>query len=80
MDIKLIKQLRQTTGAGWLACQQALTESKQDVSKAIEILRKKGKKIVAIKKSRQTKEGKIGVYLHNDDKIVALVMVNLLIQ
>jgi elongation factor Ts len=73
MDVNLIKQLREKTGAGFQDCQKALEESCGNLEKAIEILRKKGQKIVEARAERQTKAGVIGVYLHNDEKIAALV-------
>ena len=54
-DIEKIKQLRQSTGAGFKDCNSALKEAKGDLEKAIEILRVKGiakasKKMVIVKK------------------------------
>ncbi|MFN3301685.1 MAG: translation elongation factor Ts [Patescibacteria group bacterium] len=73
MNIDLIKKLRERTGAGILDCQKALSETKGDLEKAEEILRKKGQKIVASKSQRETKAGIIGVYLHNNERVAALV-------
>lgn len=73
MDINLVKQLREKTGVGFQDCQKALEESQGSLEKAIEILRKRGQKIVVAKAGRQTKVGIIGVYLHNNEKIAALV-------
>ena len=39
---KLIKELRDKTGAGFLDCKVAISESKNDLEKATEYLRKKG--------------------------------------
>ena len=41
-DIEKIKQLRQSTGAGFKDCNLALKESNGDLNKAAEILRVKG--------------------------------------
>ena len=41
-DIEKIKQLRQSTGAGFKDCNAAIQESGGDIDKAIEILRVKG--------------------------------------
>ncbi len=73
MNIELIKKLREKTGAGFVDCQKALEEAKGDLEKAIEILRKKGKKIVETKSNRETKAGVIGFYIHSNEKIAALV-------
>lgn len=76
MDLLLVKQLREKIGASVLDCQKALEETKGDLSKAEEILRKKGQKIVASKSQRTTKAGILGVYLHSNEKIAAIVEVN----
>ncbi|HKL17282.1 MAG TPA: elongation factor Ts [Patescibacteria group bacterium] len=70
-----IKKLREKTGVGVLNCQKALKESNGDINKALEILRKKGQKIVESKKSRATNEGRIGSYVHANGKIGVLVKV-----
>ena len=41
-DIEKVKQLRQSTGAGFKDCNAALKESNGDLDKASEILRIKG--------------------------------------
>ncbi len=71
--IENIKELREQTGSGVLDCQKALKEANNDLEKAIEILRKKGKKIMAQKQSRSTNEGVIEAYVHNNNKIGVLV-------
>ena len=73
MDSKIIKQLRQTTGAGILECQKVLKQAKGDIDKAVEILRKKGQKLVKSKQSREVKEGVVEAYIHSDHKIGVLV-------
>src|SRR6056297_784485 len=68
-----IKKLREKTGVGVLNCQKALKEANGDIEKALEILRKKGQKIVESKKSRATNDGRIGSYVHANGKIGVLV-------
>jgi len=60
-EIKKIKQLRQTTGAGFKDCNSALIESNGNIDKAIEILRIKGISKASKKMSRDAKEGVIAV-------------------
>jgi len=72
-DFNLIKKLREKTGAGVISCQKALEEAGGNLEKAEEILRKKGEKVAAAKSERTTKAGLIGVYLHSNEKIAALV-------
>ena len=51
-DIEKIKQLRQSTGAGFKDCNAAIQESEGDIDKAIEILRVKGVSKASKKMSR----------------------------
>ncbi len=52
-----VKRLRELTGAGMLACKNALTESDGDFDKAVELLRIKGAKDVGKRAERATAEG-----------------------
>ena len=56
-DIEKIKQLRQSTGAGFKDCNLALKESKGDLDKAIEVLRIKGISKASKKMLRDAKDG-----------------------
>ena len=60
-DIEKIKQLRESTGAGFKDCGAALKESLGDIDKAVEILRVKGISKASKKMSRVAKEGVIAV-------------------
>jgi elongation factor Ts len=59
----LVKDLRETTGAGMMDCKKALTESDGDMQGAIDWLRKKGLSAAAKKSGRVASEGLIGVAL-----------------
>lgn len=61
--MELIKQLREMTGAGMVDCQKALQEANNDLTKAVEILRKKGISKAAKRTDREATEGivKVGV-------------------
>lgn len=61
IDIKTISALRDQTGAGIGDCKKALEEADGDITKAIEILRKKGEIKAAKKSDRATKEGVIAI-------------------
>jgi elongation factor Ts len=52
-----VKRLRELTGAGMLACKNALTDSDGDFDKAVELLRIKGAKDVGKRAERATAEG-----------------------
>ena len=60
-DLEKIKQLRQSTGAGFKDCSAALNESGGDLDKAVEILRVKGISKASKKMSREAKEGVIAI-------------------
>ena len=60
-DLKKIKQLTQSTGAGFKDCNAALKESSGDLNKAVEILRVKGISKASKKMSREAKEGVISL-------------------
>jgi len=73
-DIEKIKQLRQSTGAGFKDCNLALKETEGDLEKAVEILRIKGIAKASKKMSRDAKEGVI--LLSGDYKKSSLLEVN----
>ena len=73
-DIEKIKQLRQSTGAGFKDCNSAIKESGGDLDKAVEILRIKGISKASKKMSREAKEGVIAV--SGDEEKISLIEVN----
>ena len=73
MDLEKIKNLREKTGAGVVDVKKALEESEGDEAKALEIIRKKGQKKAAKKTGRSAKEGILGVYVHSNNKVGAMV-------
>src|SRR5213083_716796 len=78
MDITaaMVKQLRDTTGAGMMECKGALTEANGDADAAMTLLRKRGLATAAKKAGRTTSEGLIGHYIHMGGKIAVLVEIN----
>ncbi len=72
----LVKQLRDLTGAGMMACKQALIESGGDMTKAQDILRTKGLAGAAKRSGRRAAEGAIDAYIHMEGRIGAMVEVN----
>ena len=42
ISAKLVKELREKTGAGMMDCKKALTETDDDIDKAVDFLREKG--------------------------------------
>ncbi len=73
-DLEKIKQLRQSTGAGFKDCGLALKESNGDLDKAAEILRVKGISKASKKMSRDAKEGVIA--LSGDQNKSSVIEVN----
>ena len=73
-DIEKIKQLRQSTGAGFKDCNLAMKEAKGDIDKAIEVLRIKGVSKASKKMSRDAKEGVIAV--SGDENKISLIELN----
>jgi elongation factor Ts len=73
-DIEKIKQLRQSTGAGFNDCNTALQEAAEDLDKAVEILRVKGIAKASKKMSREAKEGVVAV--SGSEKKISLIEVN----
>ncbi len=73
---KLVKELRERTGAGFNDCRNALVEANGDIEKAIDVLRKKGQAAAAKKSSREASEGLIGHYIHAGGKIGVIVEIN----
>lgn len=64
MNLEDIKKLREQTGAGVADCKEALTESKGDLEKAKEYLKKKGFEKGVSKGEREVKAGIVDVYSH----------------
>lgn len=64
VDVALIKELREKTGAGVADCREALEASSNDLKKAEEFLKKKGFEKAAKKADRETKSGLIDSYIH----------------
>ena len=73
-DIEKIKQLRQSTGAGFKDCNAAINESGGDLDKAVEILRVKGISKASKKMSRDAKEGVVVV--SGDERKTSVIEVN----
>jgi elongation factor Ts len=71
-----VKKLRDMTGAGFMECKAALTETNGDLDAATTVLRKRGLAQAAKKAGRSTSQGSVGSYIHMGGKIGVLVEVN----
>ncbi len=76
IDVSLVRDLRQKTGAGIMDCKRALKETGGNIDKAIEFLRQKGLAKAAKRVGQRADEGVIGSYIHAGGRIGVLVEVN----
>ncbi|MEB3235161.1 MAG: translation elongation factor Ts [Cyanobacteriota bacterium] len=76
ISAKLVKDLRDKTGAGMMDCKKALSETNGDTEKAIEWLRQKGIASAEKKAGRTAAEGAIGSYIHTGARVGVLVEIN----
>jgi elongation factor Ts len=76
ISAKLVKELRDRTGAGMMECKKALVEAKGNLAEAEIILRKHGIASASKKATRTTKQGMVGSYIHPGSQIGVLVEVN----
>ena len=73
VDAKLVKELREKTGAGMMDCKQALVKSSGDLDKAVDFLRKSGIAKAEKKVSRVAKEGMVYSYIHQGSRLGVLL-------
>ena len=76
ISAKLVKDLRDKTGAGMMDCKKALAESDGDMIKASERLRQKGIASAEKKSSRIAAEGAIGTCIHTGARVGVLLELN----
>ena len=72
--IKKVKQLREITGVGYIDCKNAIDESKGDIEKSIELLRKKGIAKASKRMERVAAEGLICIY--EQDNKFSMIEIN----
>jgi elongation factor Ts len=76
ISAKIVKELREKTGAGMMDCKHALEKAGGDIEKAVEVLRKKGLAALAKRAGRKTTEGVIASYIHPGERLGVLVEVD----
>ncbi|HAT12930.1 MAG TPA: elongation factor Ts [Microcoleaceae bacterium UBA11344] len=76
ISAKLVKELRDKTGAGMMDCKKALIENEGNMETSIEWLRKKGLASAGKKAGRIASEGLVGSYIHTGGRVGVLVEVN----
>ncbi|MEK7186481.1 MAG: translation elongation factor Ts [Patescibacteria group bacterium] len=72
-DIKLLKKLREESGAGIADCRKALEESDNDYKKAIDWIKKHGIEKAAKKSDREVSQGLVEAYIHNGGKVGVMI-------
>jgi elongation factor Ts len=73
ISAQLVKELRESTGAGMMDCKAALTETNGDLKEAQDWLRKKGLSKAAKKAGRVAAEGLVGVLVQGTKGVVVEV-------
>jgi elongation factor Ts len=68
-----VKKLRDRTGMQMMKCKAALVEAGGDMEKAVEILRKQNKEAQDKASTRETAEGRIGVYVDNGARVGGII-------
>jgi elongation factor Ts len=76
VSVAEVKALREKTGAGVMACRNALLEANGDMDIAVEILRQRGLAQAKEKASRVASQGLVETYVHAGGRIGAMVEVN----
>jgi len=76
ISAKLVKELREKTGAGMMDCKEALAASGGDMVQAVDVLRKKGLATAQKRAGRATSEGTIASYIHMGGKLGVMVEIN----
>ncbi len=71
-----VKALRDRTGAGMLACRDALSEAGGDLDRAAELLRTRGEAQAAKRAGEEAREGVVQSYIHAGNRIGVLVEVD----
>ena len=71
-----VKALRDRTGAGMMACKNALAEADGDFERAVELLRARGEAQAAKRSGNEATEGTVQTYVHSNGKIGVLVEVD----
>ncbi len=76
ISAQMVKELRESTGAGLMDCKKALSECDGDTAKAVEYLRKKGMKNVEKRSGRVAAEGLVYSYIHTGGRIGVMLELN----
>lgn len=73
---EMVKNLRETTGAGMMDCKRILVETNGNMEDAVKKLREKGLASAAKRAGKETSEGVVESYIHMGGRIGVLIEVN----
>ncbi|MGX4599601.1 translation elongation factor Ts [Faecalimicrobium sp. JNUCC 81] len=73
---QMVKELRESTGAGMMDCKKALVEAEGNMERAVDILREKGLSKAAKKADRVAAEGLVCIEMNADNTVASMVEVN----
>jgi elongation factor Ts len=76
IDAKLVRELREKSGAGVMDCKKALAETAGDLEKAAAWLLERGISQAAKKAGRTAADGSVGSYIHAGGKLGVMFEVN----
>ena len=76
ISAQMVKELRETTGAGMMDCKKALQEAEGNMERAIDLLREKGLSKAAKKSDRIAAEGLVAIEMNADNTVGAIVEIN----
>jgi elongation factor Ts len=73
---EMVRELRESTGAGVLEAKKALESTGGDYEKAVDLLREKGAARAAKRADRAAKEGLIELYAHPGNRVGVILELN----
>jgi len=76
ISAKLVKELREKTGAGMMECKKALEDAGGNLEEAVTLLRKRGSAAAETKLGRATAEGLVSSYIHPGGRVGVLIEIN----
>ena len=72
----MVKELRQTTGAGMMDCKKALVKTEGNIDEAVDYLRENGLAAAAKKAGRIASEGVVQSYIHAGGRVGVMIELN----
>jgi elongation factor Ts len=76
IEVDIVKELREQSGAGVIQCHDALIEAEGDLEKALQILKQKSLFQAEKKATRATSQGLVEAYIHAGGRIGAMIELN----